>query len=151
MADERKEPGAGALPESVPPAPGQGRAASAEVRGLAVAAVLRHGVSADAAARTFGVDERSVHRWLKQFRERGHVRPGSQGGRMSRTERHRDIIFDALAAQPGLSSYGLRDALAARGIHFSARALQRFLKRHGLNAGRGWRLRVLPLRPAQPA
>ena len=79
------------------------------------------------------------------------MRPGRQGGSESRTERHRDIIFRALEAQPGLSSYGLRDALAAEGVHFSARALQRFLKRHGLSAGQGRRPHPLLRQPAQTA
>lgn len=46
MVNERNDPAAGALPEDALPAPKQGRAASMEVRGLAVAAVLRGG-SAD--------------------------------------------------------------------------------------------------------
>ena len=145
MANERNDPGPGALP-----APKQGRAAGMEVRGLAVAAVLRGGATAAAAARTFGVRERSIQRWLKQFREVGHLRPGRQGGSESRTERHRDIVFCVLAAQPGLSSYGLRDALAAEGFHFTARTLQRFLKRHGL-AGRNKPARTLLRQPAQTA
>ncbi len=150
MTNERNDPAAGALPEDALPAPKQGRAASLEVRGLAVAAVLRGGATVAAAARTFGVEERSVQRWLKQFRERGHLRPGRSGGSESRTERYRDIIFRVLAAQPGLSSYGLRDALAAEGVHFHARTLQRFLRRHGL-AGRNNRSRALLDQPAQPA
>ncbi len=111
--------------------------------------VLRGGATA-AAARTFGVEERSVQRWLKQFRERGHLRPGRSGGSESRTGRYRDIIFRVLAAQPGLSSYGLRDALAAEGVHFNARTLQRFLKRHSL-AGRNNRSSALLDQLAQPA
>ncbi len=140
----------GPLPEDALPAPKQGRAASLEVRGLAVAAVLRGGATIAAAARTFGVGERSVQRWLKQFREVGHLRPGRQGGSESRIERRRDIVFRILATQPGLSSYGLRDALAAEGIHFSAGALQRFLRRCGL-AGRNNHARTLLRQPAQTA
>ena len=59
MTNERNNPGTGALPEDALPAPTQGRAASLEVRGLAVAAVLRDGASAAEAARTFGVEERA--------------------------------------------------------------------------------------------
>ena len=54
MANEPNEPGTGALPEDTLPAPKQGRAASMEVRGLAVAAVLRGGATIAAAARTYG-------------------------------------------------------------------------------------------------
>ena len=150
MANERNDAGTGALPEDALPAPKQGRAASMEVRGLAVAAVLRGGRTAAAAARTYGVRERSVQRWLKQFREVGHLRPGRQGGGKPGVERHRDAVFRILAAQPWLSSYGLRDALAAEGVRFSAGTLQRFLKRYGL-AGRNNRARALLRQPAQTA
>ncbi len=150
MTNEWNGPGAGARPEEAPPEPKRGQAASLEVRDMAVAAVLRHGASAGAAARIFGVNESSVRRWLKQFREHGHLRPGRQGGSESQIERRRDAIFRILAAQPGLSSYELRDALAAEGVRFSSSAVQRFLSRYGL-AGRNNRARALLRELAPPA
>ena len=44
----------------------------------------------------------------------------------------RERILRILARRPGLSMYGLRDALAAEGPDFHPTAVQRFLRRHGL-------------------
>ena len=111
----------------------RGRAVSEDLRGRAVAAVLEGGMSAAAAARHFGLGERTVRRWLKRFRERGHVRPDRQGGATpSRTEPERERIFRMLEEQPELSVRGLRAALAAEGLSFGATAVQRFLQRHRL-------------------
>ncbi len=118
------------------PGPRRGRAVDADLRGQAVAAVVRHGMGVRAAARHFGLGEKSVQRWVKQFREHGHVRSGKQGGSRLRIEPERERIFRILAAQPKLSIYGLRDALAAEGLAFSAATVQRFLKRHRLERKR---------------
>ena len=111
----------------------RGRPVSEDLRGRAVAAVLEGGMSAAAAARHFGLGERTVRRWLQRFRERGHVRPDRQGGATpSRIEPERERIFRLLEARPGLSVRGLRAALAAEGLSFGATAVQRFLQRHRL-------------------
>ena len=123
-------------PEDGLPGPRRGRAVGADLRGQAVAAVVRHGMGVRAAARHFGLGEKSVQRWVKQFRERGHVRPGRQGGSRSRIEPERERIFRILAARPELSICGLRDALAAEGLAFSTATVQRFLKRHRLERKR---------------
>ena len=125
---------AGGLPELR-----QGRAVSADLRGLAVAAVVERGMSAAAAARHFGLGEVSVGNWVRRFRERGHVRPDKQGvsgGRRSRIEPERERIFRILKAQPRLTVRGLSDALAAEGLSFSPPTVHRFLKRHGLERAR---------------
>ena len=127
MTDERPSG-----PEDGLPGPRRGRAVDPDLRGRAVAAVVRHGMGIRAAARHFGLGEKSVQRWVKQFRERGHVRPGRQGGSRSRIEPERERILRILAARPALSIRGLRDALAAEGLAFSAATVQRFLKRHRL-------------------
>ena len=111
----------------------RGRAVGEDLRAAAVAAVLQEGMGIGAAARRFGLPRSSVSLWLKRFRERGHVRPDRRGGGPSRIEPERERIFRILEARPNISMYGLRDALAAEGLAFSARTVQRFLKRHGLD------------------
>ena len=116
-------------------APGRqqrGRAVSEDLRGRAVAAVLEGGMSAAAAARHYGLRESTVRNWVRRFRERGHVRPDPRGGSVSPVEAERGRIVRLLEARPGLSVRGLSRALAAEGPSFSPSALQRFLKRHGL-------------------
>ena len=114
----------------------QGRAVSADLRGMAVAAVVERGMSAAAAARHFGLGAASVRNWVRRFRERGHVRPDRQGGSASRIEPERERIFRILEARPAISVRKLRDALAAEGLVFGFGTVQRFLKRHGLERDR---------------
>lgn len=113
--------------------PTQGRPVGEDLRSLAVAAVVEEGMNAAAAARRFGVAGESVRRWVKRFRERGHVRRDPMGGSASRIERQRERILRILQARPQLSMYGLRDALAAEGFAFHAATVQNFLKRQGLD------------------
>ena len=110
----------------------RGRAVSEDLRGRAVAAVLEGGMSAAAAARHYGLGERTVRRWVRRFRERGHVRPDPRGGSISPVEAAHGRILRLLEARPGLSVRGLSHALAAEGLVFSPTAVQRFLKRHGM-------------------
>ena len=114
------------------PARRRGRAVGEDLRAAAVAAVLREGMSISAAARRFGLPGSTVSVWVQRFRERGHVRADRKGGRRSTIEPERERILGILARRPGLSMYGLRDALAAEGLEFHAATVQRFLKRHGL-------------------
>ena len=110
----------------------RGRAVSEDLRAAAVAAVLHEGMSISAAARRFGLPNSTVGVWVQRFRERGHVRADRRGGRRSTIEPERARILRILARRPGLSMYGLRDALAAEGLEFHPATVQRFLKRHGL-------------------
>ena len=111
--------------------PRQGRAVNVELRSLAVAAVVEEGMDAAASARRFGLGRSAVQRWVAQFREHGHVRPGRQGGcKPSRIEPEREWIFRILKARPGLTVLGLRDALAAEGLSFGRTTVHRFLVRH---------------------
>lgn len=93
-------------------------------------------MSGRAAARRFGLAPATVQRWVKQFRERGHVRPGGQGGSRSRIEPERERILRILAARPELTVRELRDALAAEGLSFAASTVHEFLKRHRLERKR---------------
>ena len=115
------------------PGPRKGRAVGEELRGMAVAAVLRGGMSAAAAARHFGLGENTVRGWVKRFRERGHLRADKQGGSRSRIEPARERILRILKKRPAISMYGLSEALAAEGLSFAPATVQRFLKRHGLD------------------
>ena len=120
-------------PAAALPGPKKGRAVNVELRGVAVAAVLHEGVSPAAAARRLGLGRTTVCRWVEQFREHGHLRPGRQGGSTSRIEAERERVLRILAARPELSISGLRDALAAEGVAVHESTVQRFLKRHGLD------------------
>lgn len=122
---------AGALPRPRP-----GRPVNEELRGLAVAAVPERGMSAEAAARHFGLAGNSVRRCVERFLERGHVRPEKTGGSASRIVPHRERIFRILAARPRLTVRGPRDALAAEGLAFHASTVHRFLQRHRLERDR---------------
>ncbi len=128
MTDGAAEAPAGGLP-----ARRRGRAVSEDLRGPVVAAVLYEGMSIAAAARRFGLAPSTAGVWVRRFRERGHLRPDRRGGSVSRIGRERGRILRILEAQPDISMYGLRDALAAEGAAFSAIGVQRFLKRHGLD------------------
>ena len=117
--------------------PRRGRPVGEELRSLAVAAVAVEGMSASAAARRFGLAGASVRRWVRRFRERGHVQADPMGARKpSRIEPQRERILRILEARPQLSMYGLRDALAAEGFAFHAATVQNFLKRHGVDRER---------------
>ena len=116
--------------------PRKGRAVGLDMRGQTVAAVVRGGMSDRAAARRFGLAPATVQRWVKQFREQGHVRPGRQGGSRTRIEPERERILRILAARPALTVRGLRDALAAEGLSFSVSTVHEFLKHHRLERKR---------------
>ena len=111
----------------------RGKPLGEDLRLRAVAAVLGRGMTVSAAARLFEVGQGSICRWVKQFRECGHLRSGRPGGaRPSLIEPERERIFRILEARPGLTIHGLRKALAAEGLTFGFGTVQRFLKRHGL-------------------
>ena len=120
-------------PAAALPGRRRGRVVSEDLRGPVVAAVLCEGMSIAAAARRFGLAASTAGVWVKRFRERGHLQPDKRGGSASRIERERERILRVLGRRPKISMYGLRDALAAEGVTFSAIGVQRFLKRHGLD------------------
>ena len=78
MTEEAANGRMGALGKQRP-----GRPVSEDLRGRAVAAVLEGGMSAAAAARYFGLGATTVRKWVRRFRERGHVRPDPIGGAAS--------------------------------------------------------------------
>ena len=113
MTDERRNPAEDELPRPRP-----GRAVGLEMRGRAVAAVVHGGMSAAAAARQFGLGASSVRRWVRQFRERGHVQPGKQGGcRPSQIEPERGAHFPHPGGPAGAYRAGIaRCAGRRRGV-----------------------------------
>ena len=123
-------------PEDALAMSGRGKAVDMGLRRRAVAAVVQGGMSARAAAAQFGLSAPSVSRWVRRFRERGHVRPDARGGQPSRIEAERDRIVRILEARPELSSRALGEALAAEGVRFADRTLRRFLKRHRMELSR---------------
>ena len=131
---------------------GRGATVGEDLRRRAVAAVLERGMSARAAARHFEVSHTAVARWIKRYRQRGHLRPDRSPGRPSRTEAERERIFRLLEGRPDLSLRALQQALAAEGAIFSISALHRFLTRHGLRRRRrlSWRRNPAP-KAAGPA
>ena len=131
MAKELAEGVLDALPARRP-----GRPVNEEMRGLAVAAVLREGMSMAAAAKRFGLSPSTVHRLVTLFREHGHVRAKKQGGSRPQIDRERARILRLLEAQPELTVRGLRAALAAEGVAFQTSTVQSFLKRNGLERKR---------------
>ena len=123
-------------PEDALAVSGRGQAVDMGLRRRAVAAVVQDGMSARAAAAQFGLSAPSVSRWMKRFRERGHVRPDARGGRPSLVEAERDRIVRILEARPELSSRALGEALAAEGVRFADRTLRGFLKRQRMELSR---------------
>ena len=124
----------------------RGKSVGEELRRRTVAAVLEKGMSGRAAALLFEVSETSVWRWIRRYRQRGHLRDAPKSGRPSRTEPERERIFAILEKRPDLSVRALQRALAAQGLVFDPASLHRFLQRHGLQRGRrlAWRRKPVP-------
>ena len=59
--------------------------------------------------------------------------PTSRAAALARAEPERARIFRIVEERPDISMYGLSRALAAEGVSISAQAVQKFLKRHGLD------------------
>ena len=100
-----------------------GRLVGGDLRRRAVAAVLEKGMSARAAARLFEVSDMSVLRWVRRYRERGHLLDDPRPGRASVTEPERERIFRLLRERPDLSVRAPHRALAAEGAVFSIAVL----------------------------
>ena len=116
----------------------RGRAFGEDLRRRAVAAVLDEEMTKAAAGRRFGIHPKNIARWVKRYRERGHMRPDARGGDLQswRIEAERERIVRLLERRPRLTIRALRDALAGEGAVFGFGTVQRFLKRHGLERER---------------
>jgi transposase len=108
------------------------RPVSNDLRIRVVAAVLG-GESCRSVASRFGVSVSSVVKWSQRYRRTGSVAPGQMGGHRKRVlERHRAFILERIGQTSHLTLHGLKDELAARGVHVSHNAVWLFLRREGL-------------------
>ena len=81
----------------------------------------------------FGVAVSSVVKWSQRYRATGSVKPGQMGGHRKRLlEPHSDFIRERIRQTPHLTLHGLKDELAARGVHVSHNAVWLFMRREGL-------------------
>jgi putative transposase len=75
----------------------------------------------------------NVVKWAQRYRRTGSVAPGQMGGhRKPVLERHRALILERIRQTPHLTLHGLKNELAARGVHVSHNAVWLFLRREGL-------------------
>jgi len=108
------------------------RPLSNDLRKRVVAAVVAGGSCRTVAAR-FGVAVSSVVKWSQRYRATGSVAPAQMGGhRKPLLEPHRIFIKKRISQTPHLTLHGLKDELAARGVHVSHNAVWLFLRREGL-------------------
>ena len=81
----------------------------------------------------FQVSVASVVKWSQRYRATGSVKPGQMGGHRKRLlEPHGDFIRERIRQTPHLTLHGLKDELAARGVHVSHNAVWLFMRREGL-------------------
>lgn len=112
-----------------------GRPYSLDLRERAVAAVEREGMSRHAAAHRFGVGVATVIAWVRQFRDKGHVKPGQMGGHKPKaiSGEHRDW----LVARCKAGAFTLRglvgELMAERGLKVDYRSVWEFVHAEGLS------------------
>jgi len=112
-----------------------GRPYSLDLRERAVAAVERGGLSRHVAAHRFGVAPSTVINWVRQFRDKGHVRPGQMGGHKPRaiSGAHRIWLIGRCKAG-AFTLRGLACELAAeRGLKVDYRSVWEFVHGEGLS------------------
>ena len=98
-----------------------------------VVAAVEKGESSRAVASRFGVAVSSVVKWSQRYRATGSVKPDRMGGHRKRLlEPHGSFIKERIRQTPHLTLHGLKDELAARGVHVSHNAVWLFLRREGL-------------------
>ena len=108
------------------------RPLSNDLRERVVAATLA-GESCRAVAARFGVAVSSVVKWAQRHRATGSIAPAKMGGRRKRMlEPHRAFIVERINQTSHLTLHGLKDELAARGVHVSHNSVWLFLRREGL-------------------
>ena len=108
------------------------RPISNDLRKRAVVAVAK-GESCRSVASRCGVAVSSVVKWSQRYRATGSVKPDRMGGhRKRRLEPHGAVLKERIRQAPHLTLHGLKDELAARGVHVSHNAVWLFLRREGL-------------------
>jgi putative transposase len=99
-----------------------------------VVRAVETGESCRVVAGRFGVAVSSVVKWHQRYRATGLVSPAKIGGyRRPVLEPHRDFILAQIAQVPHLTLFGLKSALASRGVRVSHNTIWTFLKREGLS------------------
>ena len=98
-----------------------------------VVAAVSDGESCRSVAERFGVAVSSVVKWSQRHRATGSVAPARMGGHRKRVlEPHRAFIVERISQTSHLTLHGLKEELAARGVHVSHNAVWLFLRREGL-------------------
>ena len=109
------------------------RAFSNDLRERVVDAV-EAGESCRIVADRFNIAVSTVVKWHQRYRATGSVAPAKIGGhRRPILDPHRDFIMERIAQVPHLTLFGLKDALAARGVRVSHNTIWMFLRREGLS------------------
>jgi transposase len=108
------------------------RPLSNDLRERVVAATLAGEICRTVATR-FGVAVSSVVKGAQRHRATGSVAPTRMGGRRKRMlEPHGAFIVERINQTSHLTLHGLKDELAARGVHVSHNSVWLFLRREGL-------------------
>ena len=98
-----------------------------------VVAAVSGGESCRSVAERFGVAVSSVVKWSQRHRATGSVAPARMGGHRKRVlEPHRAFIVERISQTSHLTLHGLKEELAARGVHVSHNAVWLFLRCEGL-------------------
>ena len=106
---------------------------SNDLRERVVAAMITQG-NCRAVADRFGVAPSSVVKWTKLFHQTGSVSARQRGGyKKLLLETHRAFILKRIGNTSHLTSRGLRDELAARGVKVSHDTVWRFLRANALS------------------
>ena len=105
---------------------------SNDLRERVIAAVVG-GQSCRVVAERYDIAVSSVVKWSQRYRATGSVKPGQMGGhRKPILEPHGGFIKERIRQTPHLTLHGLKDELAARGVHVSHNAVWLFMRREGL-------------------
>jgi putative transposase len=108
------------------------RAYSNDLRERVVRAV-EAGQSCRSAALRFGVAPSSAIKWMKRWRERGDVTPGSSRGRIrSPLHAHREWLLELIAAEAEVTLAEVQQRLAGRGLAVGIGSIWRFFNREGV-------------------
>ena len=108
-------------------------ALSDDLRERVIGAVVKGGLSRNAAARRFGVSIASAVRWVSRFTATGEISPARTGGdrRSGRIEAHRDYLLGLVRRQPDITLLEIRERLIDNcGQTFAPSVLWRFFDRH---------------------
>lgn len=111
-----------------------GKSYSEDLR-LRVVQAVAGGVSRHEAARRFSIGVSSAIRWMQQWQQDGHVRPGSpRGTKRSPLHAHRDWLLTVVKTAPDLTLAEVQERLRKqRGLKVSLAAIWRFFDREKLS------------------